>query len=331
MTEMKKFFLLFTLLIFFVGLIVFLRKDSFCLYGKSNQIAQYVIFFNEYKSNGKERLDWIYYFDKEGSLICRNNFKAKNKVQNQIKIKDKVYSYGYGGIYETDLQTKKTIPLNTDVPVNIVKFDNHENIFFYQNGGFKNNNNGIYDSKILKNNELFLTIDYAIVDFCIYDNYLYVTTYNDISLKKGKILIYKNKELINSFDVNLENGEGNLAIYNDNIFFLASKSAFKISDFALEEIYYKNIDITLSKPIVINNIDFSKLYINSQEVILKDNCLFFIENILHNETNYDIYNDNSLDCSFNKEEQTLLLNSISKKINDNMMKSKFMFLSAFEI
>lgn len=331
MAVKKKNYLLFVLLLFLVGLIVFFCKYSFYLDSNYNKKAQYVVFLNEYKSNGKERLDWIYYFDKECNLISKNNFKAKNKVPNQIKIKDKIYSYGYGGIYETDLQTKQTIPLNNDVPVNIVKYDNHENIFFYQNGGFKNDYNGIYDSKILKNNELFLTIDYAIVDFCVYNDYLYVTTYNDISLKNGKILIYKNKELISSFDVNLENGEGNFAIYNDNIFFLATESAFKISDFALEEIHYKNVDTTISKPIVINNIDFSKLYINSHEVIFKDNCLFFTENILHNENNYDIYNDNSLDCSFNKKEQILLLNSISKKINNNMIKSKFIFLSAFEI
>ncbi len=319
------------LTIIIIIILLFYKKSSIqeIVYIQDSN-PKYVVFFNEYVNNGKIRKDWVYYYNDNFELIKKYNFNSKDKVPNQIKIKNKVYSYGYGGIYETDLQTMKTTPLNTSAPVNIIKYDNFENIYIYQNYGYENNLYDKYSSIILKNNEKFLELSYAIVDFCIYDEYAYITVYNDVTLKNGKILIYKEKNLIKEFDVNLENGEGNWAIYNNNIFFLNTTDAYRISDFELENISYDN-NVTLVRPLVVNNLDFSKLFINSNEVIFKNNKLIFTNSKIENIENYDIATNSFLNCYFDKEKQLLFLEGTRKKISKNILKSKFIFLNAFEI
>ena len=124
------------LTIIIIIILLFYKKSSIqeIVYIQDSN-PKYVVFFNEYVNNGKIRKDWVYYYNDNFELIKKYNFNSKDKVPNQIKIKNKVYSYGYGGIYETDLQTMKTTPLNTSAPVNIIKYDNFENIYIYQNYG----------------------------------------------------------------------------------------------------------------------------------------------------------------------------------------------------
>ena len=331
MSNYKKILILIILLTIIIILFILYFKN---LYAKEiiyipNGIPQYIVYLNEYTSNGKNRKDWIYYYNKNYELIKKYNFNSKEKVPNQIKIKDKIYSYGYGGIYETDLNTMQTIPINTEAPVNLIKYDLYGNIYIYQNVGYENDFSE-YTSIILKNNEKYIEVNYAIVDFCIYNEYLYITVYNDISLKDGKILIYKDKVLTKEIDVSLENGEGNWAILNDNIFFLSTNYAYKITNQELKKIPYENAN-SLSRPLITNNLDFSKLFINSTEVFYKDNKLIFSNDKIKYINNFDIEANKSLNCYFDKKNQLLFLNEKQIKLRNSFFKSNFVYLSAFEI
>ena len=149
---------------------------------------------------------------------------------------------------------------------------------------------------------------------------IYVTIYNDIKLNQGKICIYDNNEKISEYDVDLSNGEGKWAIYKNNVFFLKTNSAFKVEQNELFEVKFENNNADVSKPRVISNIDFSKLYIDSVEVEYRENKLFFKKDLMRK----------SLDYNFNKSEQTLTINNKTIKINDND-KYNYIFLHAFEI
>ena len=106
--------------------------------------------------------------------------------------------------------------------------------------------------------------------------------------------------------------------------------AYRISDFELENISYDN-NVTLVRPLVVNNLDFSKLFINSNEVIFKNNKLIFTNSKIENIENYDIATNSFLNCYFDKEKQLLFLEGTRKKISKNILKLNFIFLNAFEI
>ena len=296
----------------------------------SDSSCKYVIFFNRYNKNGSNRKNLVFYYDEHMNLLYKETFKAENKVPNQIMIDNTIYSYGYGGIFKTDILEKKTSALNTETSVNIVKYDEVGNVYAYQNFGFEKGDSGKYISKIIKNNMEYLQLDYPVVDFCVYNNILYVTTYNDISMKDGKIGIYENQKLIKEFDVDLSNGEGCWAIYDKSIFFLKTNSAFIVDKSEIKEIHFEGLNEKLVMPIVTSNSNFDKLYINSMEVQYIENKLIFKESKMIDYINYNPLIDSRLECYFDKEEQTLKINETIIKI-DNNKKYNYVFLSAFEI
>lgn len=303
-------------------------KDNANEYAKNS--CKYVVFFNRYNKDGSNRKNFVFYYDEYMNLIYKENFKAENKVPNQIMINGIIYSYGYGGIFKTDILEKKTSALNTETSVNIVKHDEFGNVYAYQNFGFEKGDSGKYISKIIKNNIEYLQLDYPVVDFCICNNILYVTTYNDISMKDGKIGIYENQKLINEYDVDLSNGEGCWAICNKNVFFLKTNSAFNVEKSEIKDIYFEGLNEKLVMPVVTHNADFDKLYINSMEVQYCEDRLIFTDTRINDFTNYNPLKDRILDCYFDKKEQTLKINEAIVKI-DNNKKYNYVLLSAFEI
>lgn len=294
--------------------------------------CKYVVYFARYNKNGSNRKSLAYYYDENFGLIHIEDFKTKDKVPNQIMVNDKIYSYGYGGIYKTDIISKKTTAVNTEAAINIVKNDNYGNVYIYQNFGFEKGDSGKYNSKILKNNVEYLQLEYPVVDFCVHNNILYITTYNDISMKDGKIGIYENQKLIKEYNVDLSNGEGCWAILNAKVFFLKNNLAFDVDNdkAELEEIDFEGLNEKLAMPMVTNSADFSKLYINSMEVKYCEGRLIFSDNRVNDFTNYNPLTDRVLDCYFDKKEQTLKINEVMVKI-DNNKKYNYVFLSAFEI
>lgn len=316
----------------FLCYLVFMTLNSNAKNNKGDlqRECKYVVYFSRYNKKGSNRKSLAYYYDEKFELIHIEDFKPKDKVPNQIMLNDKIYSYGYGGIYETDIISKETTAVNTEAAINIVKNDNYGNIYIYQNFGFEKGDSGKYNSKILKNNVEYLQLDYPVVDFCIYNNILYVTTYNDISMKDGKIGIYENQKLIKEYDVDLSNGEGCWAICNENIFFLKTNSALDVDKAELKEIHFEGLNEKLAMPMVTNSADFSKLYINSMEVKYYEDRLIFTDTRINDFTNYNPLKDRVLDCYFDKKEQTLKINEAIVKI-DNNKKYNYVFLSAFEI
>lgn len=300
-------------------------------YPNKDQKCKYVVFFNRYNLNGSNRKALVYYFDQNLNLIYVENFKPKDYVPNQIMINDKIYSYGYGGIYQTDITNKETNEVNTAAPINIVKYDSFGNIYTYQNYGFSKKSNGVYISKILKNNEKYIELHSPIVDFCVSNDIFCVTVYSKDSLEKGKILVYKAKNQISEYDIDLKDGKGNWAVYNNDIFFLQVDSALKIDQDKKTLIPYEGIDRKIIRPSVINNMDFSKLYIMSSDVSYKDKKLLFKDHAVNYIYNYNPTKDSFLECSFDKKSQILTLKGKKIQINQKPNKYKYIFSTAFEI
>lgn len=87
----------------------------------------------------------------------------------------------------------------------------------------------------------------------------------------------------------------------------------------IQKVDFEGIEQKLVMPQVISNTYFNKLYINSMEVHYKDNKMIFFNKTMNDYRNYNPIKDKTLNCYFNKKEQTLKLNEsiITNVININ--------------
>lgn len=111
----------------------------------------------------------FHYYNGKGQLIKTEEFLDKGDVSYNSVYENKIFSYGPGGLYETDVSNFLTKKLfNEDI--NIVHFFENE-IYYYVNIGFGENNK--YNGKIC-NKKYCLNVDTIVFDFFIDNNYTYI-------------------------------------------------------------------------------------------------------------------------------------------------------------
>ena len=201
MNKIKIIVLICILLLLCFITILIIKKEEFKIFNNNFEL-KYIVFLNEldFRKNNEVN-NWIFYYDKNLELKKKEKIDSKSNLSNQIRLNNKIYLYGYGGVYETDISLCSTKMKNEKYPVNIVRFDNNQNIYFYQNGGYKDNEYKKYNSIILKNDKEYIYIEYPLVDFCVFDDYVYVTAYKDTSLMNGVILIYNFDKLVKEYNI----------------------------------------------------------------------------------------------------------------------------------
>lgn len=191
--------------------------------------------------NAKNTVNKFQYYDVNGNLIKEESFKDKGDISYNCHNSNYIYSFGPGGLYETNSETMKTEKIS-DEDINIVKFYNNQ-MYYFINKGFTKD---AYSSKICTKDKC-IEVDFFIVDFVIYDGKYYI-------LGLDSLYIYDDNEQlkkINTSDFNvyqkileidnrifLVNEASFYEIKNDEIILFSNNGIIKDLNFKT----YKNLD-----------------------------------------------------------------------------------------
>lgn len=178
--------------------------------------------------NLKNTTNKFQYYNEQGKIVKEETFKDNGDISYNAVYGKYVYSYGPGGLYQTDTEKYKTKKLS-DKDINIVHFF-QDTMFYYENIGFKNNK---YESKICNNNQC-IDIDFAVVDFVVNKEYYYV-------LGLESFYIYKNDEKIQKIDVSNSKLFQRILTIDHRFFLFTEEQIYEIKDETIEIINENNI------------------------------------------------------------------------------------------
>lgn len=233
------------------------------------------------------------YYNEDGKLLKTEQFSDIGDISYNTIYKNKIYSFGPGGLYETDSKNMKSIKLN-DKDINIVKFYN-EKMYFYVNGGYKED---YYDSQICSDKNCVQT-NLAVVDFVVSDEYLYVLGLNSLS-------IFKKDSLIKKIDLS-ENIPYQKILELDNRFFVVNDN--KILEIVKEDLLY----------IVDNDFIKDRNFINYNNIVAdrisKNITIMSIKNnLLSKDKDYTYLNNARITYSLNEEEMLMYKYTINNNV-----------------
>lgn len=218
------------------------------------------------------------YYNKNGELIKEETFNDTGDVSYKTTINNKIYSFGPGGLYETDpnkLTTKKI----SKKDINIVKYYD-EKLYYYVNGGYKNSS---YDSQIC-NNENCIKNNFPITDFIINKEYTYILGLNELA-------IYKDKELIKFIDLTEFKPYQKFLEINNRIFIINNNEIKEIIDTTINNYSSNNYIKAINFEIYKNKLDETLIFdrtTNKLNVIELNNNSLTISNSYNTNKGYRI-------------------------------------------
>lgn len=213
-------------------------------YNKKIDIKMYDQIYLIQTSNisSKEVENKFQYYDQYGNLIKEEKFKDKGDISYNCYNSNYIYSFGPGGLYETDYNTMETHKISEE-DVNIVKFYNEEMYYFINNGFLE----GTYSS-IICTPDTRIKLDFFLLDFVKYNKKYYILgldslyIYDDkgVALKKINISDFKFYQKIIEIDnrIFLVNETSFYEVKNDEIAYFSDNGIIK--DLNVEQ--YNNSD-----------------------------------------------------------------------------------------
>lgn len=178
--------------------------------------------------NGKT-INKFHYYNGKGKLVKTEEFSDRGDVSYNSVYENKIFSYGPGGLYETDVSNFLTKKLfNEDI--NIVHFFENE-MYYYVNIGFGEDNK--YNGKICNKNNC-LDVDTMVLDFFIKNNYTYI-------LGLDCIYIYDGEKLLKQVDLAQNKPFQNLLRIGDRGFIVYQNQIMELKNSEIENFSENNI------------------------------------------------------------------------------------------
>lgn len=274
--------------------------------------------------NSKNTTNKFQYYNEQGKIVKEEIFKDNGDVSYNTVYGKYVYSYGPGGLYQTNIEKYETKKLS-DKDINIVHFFDN-NMFYYENIGYKDNK---YEGKIC-NNDKCIDIDFAVVDFAINNEYYYV-------LGLESLYIYKNDEKIQKINVS------DLKLYQkiltiDNRFFIfTDKQIYEIKNEEVENINENNFikDVNFAFYDKSNNEKFIFDKVNNKIIVIKLEKESFkkIEEYELIKSSWDSYSFSAqqpIFYSIDHDNSVLVIRDLNKKtskIRINLKKNEPVFMA----
>ena len=239
------------------------------------QNNDYLYFFQVSSVDSNKVINKFLYYNSQGVLIKEDKFIDNGDV-SYSSINDKyIYSYGPGGLYQTNSQNLETKKISNK-DINLIHFFN-DKMFYYENLGY---NNEKYEGKIC-DDVTCLTIDFPVVDFAIDNSYYYVLGLDFLNIYKDQIRVKK-------IDLSTLNIFQKILKIDNHFFLLNNESIFEIyHESILEKFQNKNI---IDTNFAIYDKSSNEKYIfdrlsNNVSIIKLNDDQITIKNIFTNKSN----------------------------------------------